>query len=118
MRESSNTFFQLAQEGNETFIKAISDKERDRGFQLPNWKDCAILMRIRNTRFPEHFFFVCAGLGKWGTSGASWYLVKHWESLYKEFKNEDFAIILEVDLRSDTSASRVASLRSTYANSK
>lgn len=118
MRESTNTFFQFRQEGDETFIEGISDKKRYRGFQPPNRKDCAIVMRIRNARFPAHFFFVCAGLGEWGTSGASWFLANRWELLYKEFKEDDFAIILEVDIRSDTSALRVASLRSTPANGK
>ena len=118
MRESTNSFFQFGQEGDETFIEGISDKKRYRGFQPPNRKDCAIVMRIRNTRFPTHFFFVCAGLGEWGTSGASWFLANRWELLYKEFKDDDFAIILEVDIRSDISASRVASLRSTHANGR
>ena len=81
------------------------------GFQPPALKDCAVLMRIRNDRFPEHFLFVCAGLGEWGTSGASWFLATHWENLYREFKNDNFALILEVDIGSDTSTKRIAALR-------
>ena len=117
MRDIANTFYQFGQERDETFIEAVADRRRYRGFQPPTRKDCAIVMRIRNSRFPQHFFFVCAGLGEWGTSGASWYLANHWESLHKEFMDDDFALIVEVDLRSDTSASRIASLRKKCATS-
>lgn len=111
MREPANQFFNFDQVGSETFIEAVPDKKRYFGFQPPARKDCAILMRIRNERFPKHFLFVCAGLGEWGTSGASWFLATHWESLYKEFKGDNFALVVEVDLGSDTSTKRIASLR-------
>lgn len=116
MREPSNQFYNFAQVGSQTFIEAVSDKKQFLGFQPPVLKDCAVLMRIRNDRFPEHFLFVCAGLGEWGTSGASWFLATHWESLYKEFKRDDFAIILEIDRGSDSSAKRIAELRRKRAN--
>jgi hypothetical protein len=115
MRETANQFYNFTQVGNQVFIEAIMDKKRYLGFQPPAYKDCAVLMRIRNDRFPEHFLFVCAGLGEWGSSGASWFLATHWENLYKEFKNDNFALILEVDVRSDTSTKRIASLRKSSA---
>lgn len=108
MREPFNQFYAFGQENEETFIRAIPDNRRYR----PTHKDCGIIMRIRNARFPKQYFFVCAGLGEWGTSGASWYLATHWVQLYKEFKEDDFAIVVEVDVGSDTSASRIAALRS------
>lgn len=111
MRETANQFYNFGQDEFQTFIETVTDKKRYFGFQPPTPKDCAVLMRIRNHRFPEQFLFVCAGLGEWGTSGASWFLATHWENLYKEFKNDDFALILEVDLGSDTSTKRIASLR-------
>jgi len=111
MRESANQFYSFGQVDSQTFIEAMPDKKRYFGFQPPAPKDCAVLMRIRNDRFSEHFFFVCAGLGEWGTSGASWFLATQWENLYKEFKRNDFALILEVDIGSDTSTKRIAALR-------
>ncbi len=111
MRETANQFYNFDQDELEAFIEAVTDKKRYFGFKPPTPRDCAVLMRIRNERFPEHFLFVCAGLGEWGTSGASWYLASHWENLYNEFKNDDFALILEVDLGSDTSTKRIAALR-------
>lgn len=111
MRETANQFYNFNQDEFQTFIGTVKDKKRYYGFQPPTPRDCAVLMRIRNERFPEQFLFVCAGLGEWGTSGASWFLATHWENLYKEFKNDDFALILEVDLGSDTSTKRIAALR-------
>jgi hypothetical protein len=111
MRETANQFYNFSQDKFQTFIETVTDKKQYFGSQLPTQKDCAVLMRIRNYRFPEQFLFVCAGLGEWGTSGASWFLATHWENLYKEFKNDDFALILEVDLGSDTSTKRIASLK-------
>lgn len=111
MRESENQFITFGQAGSQTFIEAIPDKKRYFGFQPPTPKDYAVLMRTRNDRFPEHFLFVCAGLGEWGTSGSSWFLATHWENLYREFKRNDFALILEVDIGSDTSTKRIAALR-------
>lgn len=109
MREPSNRFFQFGQAG--TFIESTLDKKQYFGFQPPARKDCAVILRIRNERFPSHFLFVCAGLGEWGTSGACWYLATHWEHLYKEFKQNDFAVLVEIDIGSDTSAKRIASAR-------
>jgi len=111
MREPANKFYQFGQSGKTTYIESIQDKKQYLGLQPPTRKDCAVILRIKNERFPNHYLFVCAGLGEWGTSGASWYLATHWEELYNEFKNDDFAIIVEVDLGSDTSAKRIASLR-------
>jgi len=111
MRETANQFYNFTQVGAQVFIEAVPDKKQYSGFQPPARKDCAVLMRIRNDRFPEHFLFVCAGLGEWGTSGASWFLATHWENLYREFKKDNFALILEVDIGSDTSTKRIVSLR-------
>lgn len=69
-------------------------------------KDYGMILKIPNLRFPDRFFFVCACLGEWGTSGASWYLATKWRDLLSEFK-EAFGIVVEVDLGSDQSARRV-----------
>jgi len=65
-----------------------------------------MVLKVTNQRFPGCFFFVCAGLGEWGTSGAAWYLATKWRDLQKEFGNA-FGIVVEVELRSDESARRV-----------
>lgn len=53
---------------------------------------------------PDHRLIVCAGVDEWGTSGACWYLSRHWQTLYRKCKNRDFVVVLEVDSESDSSA--------------
>ncbi len=80
-------------------------------FTINGLKDYGILMRIRNPRHSEHFLFVCAGLGAWGTSGSAYYLFDHWKELYKKHKkNEEFCKVIEVDFGSDESARVIHSL--------
>jgi hypothetical protein len=69
-------------------------------------RDYGIVLKIPNLRFPGQFFFVCAGLGEWGTSGASWYLATKWRDLQSEF-GDAFGVVVEVEIGSDESACRV-----------
>ncbi len=107
MRENANRFYIFNQIGQQVFIESIPNHRR---IQMDQRKDFGIIMRIRNTRFPNNYLFLCAGLGEWGTSGAAWYLATKWEGLYKEFKDQDFAVVVGVDKGSDTSAIRVSAL--------
>jgi hypothetical protein len=69
-----------------------------------------MLLRIKNPRYPEHFLFICAGIGEWGTSGAAYYLFHHWKELYKKHEQQDFCKVIEVDIGSDDSAREIFSL--------
>lgn len=107
LKESENKFLEFVQEDIDTVY--IRDKKNNKKFPGPKSslsKDYGILVKIPNTRFKGRFFFVCAGLGEWGTSGASWYLANKWNNLRKEF-GDAFGIIVEVDKGSDESARRV-----------
>lgn len=106
LREPNNEFLEFGQEGNTTFIREKKSGRKFEGFQAPVKKDYGIILRIPNQRFPHHFFFVCAGLGEWGTSGASWYLATKWQELRSEFRNA-FGVVIEVEIGSDESARRV-----------
>jgi len=81
-----------------------------RSFSSTRLQDYGILLRIRNPRHPEHYLFVCAGLGEWGTSGSAYYLFDRWKELYKKHKQQDFCKIIEVDIGSDESAREVFNL--------
>jgi hypothetical protein len=81
-----------------------------RHFSGGQGKDYGVLLRIKNPRHPEHYLFVCAGLGEWGTSGTAYYLFDCWKEISKRFKREDFCMIIEVDLGSDESAREVYSV--------
>lgn len=72
--------------------------------------DFGVLLRIKNPYHPDHFLFVCAGLGEWGTSGTAYYLFTHWKKLYKQYKQKNFCKVIEVNLGSDESAHEVHSI--------
>lgn len=106
LREPNNKFLEFAHEGNTSFIR---DKKTGRKYESAQGsvrKDYGVILRIPNLRFPGHYFFVCAGLGEWGTSGAAWYLARQWRSLRSEFRGP-FGIVVEVEIGSDESARRV-----------
>ena len=95
LREPNNKHFIFGQDANnETYIENISSK-KVRGFQQPIKKDIGLVLKIKNICFEGHYFFVCAGLGEWGTSGASWYLSSKWQELRGL---SEFGIIVEVDI--------------------
>lgn len=110
MNDNTNIFYRFNQDRQGCFIESIGDNRQFRGFESAAPKDIGVVIRLKNNRFPDKFLFVCAGLGEWGTSGASWYLANYWEKLHKEFGDQEFAIIVEVGLRSDSSAKRIDSL--------
>ena len=62
--------------------------------------DYGIIIRLDNRH--EHDFvknsvyFVCAGLGSHGTSGASYYLANNWKALYRKYKTDEFGVLLRV----------------------
>lgn len=78
-----------------------------RDYMFVRNEDRAIIFRIRNPRSPQHYLFICAGLGEWGTSGSTRYLFYNWKSLYKRFKDKNFIIVLGVRPNSDESAEEI-----------
>ena len=79
-------------------------------FSSGNRKDKGVLARFINPHHEEHYIFICAGLGEWGTSGTAYYLFDRWKELGKRFKKDkNFCLILEVDIQSDESAKEIYS---------
>ncbi len=72
--------------------------------------DHGILLRIKNPYHQQHYLFICAGLGEWGTSGSAYYLFHHWKKLYKKHKQRNFCKIIAVALDSDESAHEIYSV--------
>ena len=104
LREPANTLLRFGQDNEGTHIEHLPTKRKLRGFLPPIRRDYGIVLKIPNARFPGHHFFVCAGLGEWGTSGAAWYLATKWDQLPREPK---FGLIVEVEIDSDESARQV-----------
>lgn len=108
LNEPNNEFLEFGQEGEDIYF--ILDKKNGRrfiGFQGTVKKDYGMVLRIPNLRSPRNLFFVCAGLGEWGTSGASWYLATKWRDLQAEFGDAAFGIVVEVQLGFDDRPRRV-----------
>jgi hypothetical protein len=51
---------------------------------------------------PERHWFLCAGLGPNGTSGAAWFLANKWRRLYRLVGEDDFVAIIRVEHYSDS----------------
>ena len=101
LREPRNRYVNFGQTNGMPCINNLVTQKQHVGFQGPSPKDIGLILKIQNERFPNQNLFVCAGLGESGTSGAAWYLARHW----RKFRNQaDFGIVLEVEIGSDESA--------------
>jgi hypothetical protein len=74
--------------------------------------DYGLILKINPTQFPEKTWIICAGIGEWGTSGASWYLANKWKELFRFAKGEAFAIIVKVRNLQDESSEPVVRIKS------
>lgn len=88
-------------------IEVISNSKNYLAFGTKEGKDYGMILKVKNNRFPKHFFFVCAGIKIWGSWGAAWFLSQQWKNLYKEFGAEEFGVVVEVHRNIITSAIRV-----------
>lgn len=50
---------------------------------------------------PERCWFLCAGLGPKGTTGAAWFLANKWKKIYDEVSDKEFLAIVRVPHYSD-----------------
>lgn len=115
MDRDDNVFFEFEVPDQPTpdqmfklYIKNESGKKllnRIHGF------DYGIIIRLDNKH--EHdqvrncVYFVCAGLGSTGTSGACFYLANNWKKLFKEFGRNEFGLLLKVRRGAETDIERL-----------
>jgi len=83
----------------------------DSRFPINPGHDYGIIAKIHPNNFPERTWFVCAGRGEWGTSGAAWYLAKKWKELLKTNADSMFILVVSVSVEQDESAVPVWSTR-------
>jgi hypothetical protein len=69
-------------------------------------RNIGIIARVRPAPLlhPHRYWFFCAGIGAHGTTGASWYLAKHWASLQERAADQEFAAVVSVRTYSDQTA--------------
>jgi hypothetical protein len=70
-------------------------------------EDHGLILKIHPSANPERTWICCAGLGEWGSSGASWYLANRWRGLESQFGQDPFAVIVRVRRGQDESAEPV-----------
>lgn len=78
--------------------------------------DCGLILRV--TEDSGQVWIACAGIGEWGTSGASYFLANKWQLLSSKARHPaniggfwgtpDFAAVVEVEFGNDESASLVS----------
>jgi hypothetical protein len=69
--------------------------------------DYGMILRVCPTQHPTRTWIVCAGLGEWGTSGASWFLANKWLDLFWHTlwrRQKQYAAIVKVRRGQDESA--------------
>lgn len=101
LENSSNIFLEFGTSG-------IQSKTSGRSIaNIQGNVDCGLILKIHPDNNQNRTWLCVAGLGEWGTSGASWWLSKHWPEIYKRAKNKPFACITKTTYRSDDSTSLV-----------
>lgn len=69
--------------------------------------DFGLILKIHPSNNPKRTWLCVAGIGEWGTSGASWWLSRHWKTIQKRAKDKPFACITKTRYGSDDSTSLV-----------
>jgi hypothetical protein len=69
--------------------------------------DFGLIMKIHPENNQSRTWICVAGIGEWGTSGAAWWLSRHWKKIYIKAKNKSFACITKTIYGSDDSTSLV-----------
>jgi hypothetical protein len=100
LEDTSNTLLQFGYDG------AIQSKNSKRAIV----KDCRVptdyglILKIHPEHNPSRTWLCVAGIGKWGTSGAAWWLSRYWKTVRKRAKGKPFACIVKTKIGSDDSA--------------
>lgn len=98
LESEENSFFKITKDG-------IIDKENaDNRFNVDGSYDYAIILKVIPKSFPNRVWIAVAGLGEWGTSGASWYLSRNWNKIKKIAGNKPFGLVIKVKAGKDESA--------------
>jgi hypothetical protein len=87
--------------------KITSKIVKNKNYIIDSEYDYAVIIKIRNKHFPNRVQICVAGLGEWGTSGASWFLANKWKELKKRAKGKSFGAIIRVRFHIDESAELV-----------
>ncbi|MCB2200261.1 hypothetical protein KQI63_12705 [bacterium] len=104
--EMYKKYLYFGQNESGTFIQWNSDNKK---YYISDNKDKGVIIKTRNPFYKDKFVILCAGLGCYGTSGAAYYLYKHWKHLYSKYKGDEFAVVLETHIGADETAKIIVS---------
>lgn len=81
----------------------LADGQR---YSSDDTRNVGIIARVRPAPqlYPERYWFFCAGIGSRGTTGAGWYLAKHWADLQERAADREFVAVISVRTYSDQTA--------------
>jgi hypothetical protein len=83
--------------------KIVSKTNLTKEYRIDNENDYAVIIKLKNKKFPNRTQICVAGLGESGTSGASWFLANKWEVLLKRVQRKNFGCIIKVTIGKDES---------------
>lgn len=99
--DADNNFYEL---NNNHFI---NKRDKTKSYTSNNEFDFGLILKYKHINFPTRTWIIIAGLSETGTSGAGWYLFKHWEKLSETVGEKPFALIIQVKHGVDESARQV-----------
>lgn len=83
---------------------SIIDKTNQQSFKIDNHYDYAIVLKIKSDIHPKRSHLCIAGIGEWGTSGASYYLSHYWAKIFiKSLFYSNYGALIRVKQKSDDS---------------
>jgi hypothetical protein len=85
----------------------IKSKISGKAFKIDSQIDYGVIIKIYNKNFPDKTQICIAGLGEYGTSGATWYLSKKWRLILKKVGANKFGCLIKVKIGQDESAELV-----------
>jgi len=107
----------LTNDGNVFFVfgdgTILSRRTNSPAIEIEGGFDYGLIMKIHPIQFPRRVWILCAGLGEWGSSGASWYLAHRWRDIQEFAGDRPFAIIVRVRRDQDEYAEPILRIRDT-----
>ncbi|WP_109505949.1 hypothetical protein [Nocardioides speluncae] len=106
LRQAIQPLFQIRDETDESRFLEYVELADASIYRSTEDTNIGLIVRSRPdpVNVPGRRWFLCAGLGPWGTSGAAWYLANHWQRLHDQVDDRDFVAIVEVGAYSDQTA--------------
>ena len=99
LNHEENEFFKFSDVGDKIVgVKNSLSFTIDKGF------DYALIIKLRPKSLQNKTWVAIAGIGEWGTSGASWFLARNWKEIEKTYNQRSFGLIIKVKGGKDESA--------------